>query len=153
MVPISRLLIFTKGGLLGIIDFRKEKVKFDLEWPEDISINGMALVASIISVLENVNKEVITFEDIMKYASSEAKILFGERGSKILRTPFWLAYTNDIVDYLFIAEYVREDVKQEVIDFLKKLADHLKDVPEEAILVCTEALKFAWEKIVMPNQV
>ena len=45
-----------------------------------------------------------------------------------------------------------EDVKPEVIDFLKKLADHLKDVPEEAILVCTEALKFAWEKIVAPNQ-
>ncbi len=151
MVPISRLLIFTKGGLLGIIDFRGQ-VKFDLEWPEDVSINGMALVASIISVLEKIKKEVITFEDIMNHAPPEAKILFGERGSKVLKTPYWLAYTDDSTDYLFVAEYIKEDVKEDVVNFLRKLAKHLQDIPEEAILVCTEALKFAWEKIVAPNQ-
>jgi len=151
MSPISRLLIFTKGGLLGVIDFTKEKVEFHLEWPEDISINGMALVASLMNVLEKNKKEVITFEDILKYASPEAKILFGERGSRVLRKPFWLAYTNDTVDYLFVAEYEVKELRDQVVDFLKRLAAHLKDVPEEAILVCTEALKFAWETIVMQN--
>ena len=146
MSPISRLLIFTKGGLLGIIDMTKDKVEFTLEWPEEFSISGMAFIAALMSVFERAKSDIIVFDDIMKYAPPEAKILLGEKGMKILRKPFWLAYIDDVTDYVFVAEYSEKENKERVIDFLKRLATHLKDIPEEAILVCTEALKMVWEE-------
>ncbi len=145
MAPVSRLLIFTKGGLLGIIDFSKERVEFLLEWPEEVSISGMALVATLMSILDKKDDPIITFKDIMNYASPDVKILFGEKGIKLLKKPLWMAYVGKDSDYIVIAEYNTENDKYLVVDFLRQLVSFLKDIPEEAILVCTETLKFAWE--------
>lgn len=149
MAPVHRLLIFTKGGLLGIIDFSKERVEFLLEWPEDTSISGMALVATLMSILEKKNSRYVTFEDVMQYAPPEIKILFGEKGIKVLRKPLWVAYIGEDSDYIIIAEYKKSEDKDVVIDFLRRLSSFLKDIPEEAILVCTESLKFAWQEFGM----
>mgnify|MGYP000565996166 CR=1 FL=1 len=143
--PIYRLLIFTKGGLLGIIDFSKDKVEFQLEWPEDVSISGMALVATLINVIQRHNSNVICFEDIMKYAAPEAKVLFGEKGARVLKKPLWLAYVPENSDYILVAEYYRREDRDKVVEFLEALSAHIRDVPEESIMVCTEALKCAWE--------
>jgi len=149
MAPVHRLLIFTKGGLLGIIDFSKERVEFLLEWPEDTSIGGMALVATLMSILEKKNSRYVTFEDVMQYALPEIKILFGEKGIKVLRKPLWVAYIGEDLDYIIIAEYKKSEDKDIVIDFPRRLSIFLKDIPEEAILVCTESLKFAWQEFGM----
>ncbi|MEX0567551.1 MAG: hypothetical protein Q6363_000120, partial [Candidatus Njordarchaeota archaeon] len=147
MSNIQRILIFTKGGLLGIVDISKENVEFKLEWPEDFSINGMALVATLISVFQISKQSVITFDEIMKYAPAETKILFGERGIKVLRKPYWLAYISENSDYILVAELDSSGNRESVIRFLKELSEHIRDAPEEAIMVCTEALQFAWERL------
>lgn len=149
---ILRILIFTKGGLLGIVDMSKEKVEFMLEWPEDFSINGMALVAALVSVYQVSKQNVITFNEIMKYATPDTKILFGERGIKVLRKPYWVAYLAEDSDYILVAELDSAKDTNNAVNFLRDLSKRIRDAPEEAIMVCTEALQFAWSRLKYPSE-
>ncbi len=138
-VPASRIMILSKGGLISIIDLTNGKAIMD--WPEELSLSGMALVALFLRFVYEYKESIITFDKIVEKSSDDMISIFYDQGHKLIKSPLWVAYVSENSDYLVVAEYKQKIHMPMIINLLRQIADGLEDIPEDSALVSKVTMK------------
>lgn len=142
-VPAMRIMILSKGGLISIIDLTNKKAITN--WSEELSLSGMSLVALLLRFLYEYRENVITFDKILEKSNDDLISLFYDQGYKLINSPMWVAYISENSEYIAIAEYNKKTNTPTIINLLKYITDHLKDLPEDSLLISDVTMKLISE--------
>lgn len=148
MAPIRKVIIFSNGGLIGIVSFTKRmlvRLNADpnVEWDENISLGGMLVSSLLLKIHCETGKNVIGSEEFRSLLDDSS---FSEFFKKIVQPQddsLFLAYIDDRSDFFAIAEYTDPKKENKILDYLRDLTMSLKDFPEESNIICQEAMKIA----------
>ncbi len=113
---IERIMIFSGGGLLSIIQFGEDTASILTNWSEDISLSAMSLVALMLK----------------EYYEKKTRVIIRGR---------WVAYIPEESGYIPMAKVRSSRYVASTIGFIRRVALELKDMPEESILISRKVIE------------
>jgi len=117
---IDRIYVFTGGGLLSIVQIKNNEARVLTNWPEEVSLSAMSVVAYMLKEYQETKNRVVIHKD-------------------------WIAYIPEESNFIPMVKISNKRYLLATIGFIRRLSLKLKDLPEECRTVA-EAIISIYEK-------
>lgn len=107
---VEKIAVFTGGGLLSVVQISGNEAKIFIDWPEEMTIESMKFVASVLSEFKRQKRNILTGKS-------------------------WAIYSSEGGHYIILVFVNSNRYVLPAVGLSKTIFDKLKNVPEEANLV------------------
>lgn len=107
---IDRILIFSGGGLISIVSFNENNAEIWVNWPEDVTLRSMKLVADMLNLMQKTKR-------------------------RIVHNGLWVAFISEQSEYIVMAKVREKRYILATVGLLRRIAHALREFPEESTLI------------------